>query len=103
MASDWSLPQGWTARVTCDGATVLQYQASLFHGGVLKCRLSLAEVGLDQDAAQAHLSERALEWIAEYVQRTPLPDPVGAIVDFEVLPAPTKSQALPMPKLTGPI
>lgn len=101
MVNEWLLPHGWAAEVTCEGAAVLQYQASLFFQGDLRCRLSFVDDGSDRDAAEAHLYERALNWISEYTQRAPLPDSAGGVSELAMAPAPTQNQSLPLPSETG--
>lgn len=103
MTNEWLLPHGWAAQVTCEGTAVLQYQASLFFQGDLRCRLSLVDDGADRDAAEAHLHERALNWISEYMQRAPLTDLAGGVSELATVPARSLSQALPLPREAGPV
>ena len=67
------LPDGWDIEFRCDGHPASQYQAILLLDGVQRCRLSLANHDLTQEAAEMHLRTRAVQWVTDYSRRRPQP------------------------------
>lgn len=67
------LPDGWDIEFRCDGHPASQYQAIVLLDGVQRCRLSLANHYMTQEAAERHLRARALQWVMDHSRRDPQP------------------------------